>query len=351
MRLLPDSPLGWTPYAWLIYLSIFIVYAAARNTTALDWIIDAAGVLAFLVLYFRGFWVRGPAKLWIVFSILGLGVVYAPRNPGASVFFIYAAGFLGDVGPPAAGVRWLFVIVTVLALESWLIQLPPESWVPGIIFSVIVGGTNIHFAEVQRKNDALLKARETSEHLAAVAERERIARDLHDLLGHTLSVIVIKSELAAKLSERNPARAAEEIRDVERISRKALGEVRQAIHGYRGERFQDELANGRAALDAAGVAVVVDIAPVALGADEERALALALREAITNVIRHANARTCEITLTRDAAGVRLVVEDDGVGGTHVEGAGLAGMRARLGELGGTVQFEGSRGTRLTLVVS
>ena len=164
-------------------------------------------------------------------------------------------------------------------------------------------------------------------------------------------MIVIKSELAAKLSERNPARAAEEIRDVERISRKALSEVRQAIHGYRGERFQDELANGRAALDAAGVTASVDIAPVELGADEERALALALREAITNVIRHAKAKTCEITLARDANGIRLVVQDDGVGGAHVEGAGLAGMRARLAELGGTMQYEGNRGTRLTLVVS
>ena len=121
---------------------------------------------------------------------------------------------------------------------------------------------------MRRKDRALLKAREAVEHLAVVAERERIARDLHDLLGHTLSVIVIKSELAAKLADRDMARAVEEIRDVERISRTALQEVRRAIHGYRGERLQDELTNGRAALTAAGV--TLDASVELVGLDPEK---------------------------------------------------------------------------------
>lgn len=355
LRLLPpSSPLGWTPYAWLIYLPILFVYSSMLNTSAVDWALDAAVVVAFLALYFRGFWVHGSALLRIAFAIVALGVIYSPRNPGASVFFIYGAAFIGEATPrPAAGTRWLLVIAAIVAVEAWLVPLPPQAWIPGIVFSLIVGGTNIHYAEMRRKDHALVRAHRTAEQLATIAERERIARDLHDLLGHTLSVIVIKAELASKLSDIDPSRAADEIRDVERISRNALREVRHAIHGYRGERVQDEIATARAALASAGVALTFDAGDVGtagLDSDTERALALAVREAVTNVIRHARASRCDITLTREPSGVRLVIEDNGVGGDSPEGAGLSGMRARLGELGGTLARDASRGTRLTLWV-
>jgi two-component system sensor histidine kinase DesK len=314
IRLLPDSPLGWTPYAWLIYLSVFLAYTAAEGSAQV-WMIDGAAVALFLLLYFRAHWVQDTAVLRIALAIVVLGVIYSPRNPGASVFFVYGASFVGNAVRPGAAVRWLAVIVATLGLEAWLIPLPPQCWVPGIIFSIVIGGSNIHYAEVRRKDEALLQAHQRAEHLAAVAERERIARDLHDLLGHTLSVIVIKSELAAKLAERDSVRAAQEIREVERISRNALNEVRQAVHGYRGERLDQELANARTALEAAGVSLTTAIDPVAIGANEERALALGVREAITNVIRHARASHCSIALRQHDGTIVLVIEDDGVGGT------------------------------------
>src|SRR5690606_39867430 len=113
------------------------------------------------------------------------------RNPGASCFFIYGAAFVGQLGPPSRGVRWLFAIVVIAGIESWVAGLSPMFWVPAIVISLIIGGTNIHFAKVDRQNRELLRANEEAERLARVAERERIARDLHDLLGHTLSVIVL----------------------------------------------------------------------------------------------------------------------------------------------------------------
>jgi two-component system sensor histidine kinase DesK len=350
IRLLPDSPFGWTPYAWLVYLSFFVVYAAAVNDSAVDWTIDGAALAFFLVLYFRAFWVDGTTRLRIALVIVTLGLLLSPRNPGASTFFIYGAAFLGDALRPSLAVRWLLGFVAAIGLEAWLVPLSPAAWVPGIGISLLVGGTNIHFGEVRRKDEALLKAHQAAERLATIAERERIARDLHDLLGHTLSVIVIKAELAAKLSERDTARAAAEIRDVERISRQALQEVRRAIQGYRGERVQDELATARTALTAAGVALAADVGPLGLEADAEHALALAVREAVTNVIRHARAARCGVTGGREADGVRLVVEDDGIGGDHAEGTGLSGMRARLAEVGGTIERDGRQGTKLTLHV-
>jgi two-component system sensor histidine kinase DesK len=350
LRLLPpDSPVGWTPYAWLVYISIFIFYGYLKNDAA-GWAIDGAALFAFLILYFRGFWVGGTALLRVALGIVAIAVVITPRNAGGSCFFIYAAAFVGEISPPSRSIKWIAVIVGIVVLETWLIDLPPQAWIPAVVFSILVGGSNLHFAELRRKDQALVKAHELAEQLARTAERERIARDLHDLLGHTLSVIVLKSELAAKLADRNPARAAVEIREVEQISRNALAEVRHAIHGYRGEGLAAELERGRKALESAGVALEADIEPISLGADEERALALGLREAFTNIVRHARAKTCRITLARESGRTVLAVADDGVGGELIEGAGLSGMRTRLAAIGGRLEVDGRNGARLVLSV-
>jgi two-component system sensor histidine kinase DesK len=345
----PDSPVGWTPFAWLVYVSIFLFYGYLGNTPA-EWILDGSALIAFLILYFRGFWVCGTALLRIVLAIVAIAVIVTPHNPGGSCFFIYAAAFAGEIAPPSRGIKWIAVIVAIVALETAMFGMPPQSWVPAVVFSILVGGSNVHFAEMRRKDQALIKAHELAEQLARTAERERIARDLHDLLGHTLSVIVLKSELAAKLADRNPARAAVEIREVEQISRNALAEVRHAVHGYRGEGLGAELEKGRKALESAGVALQADVEPISLGADEERVLALGLREAFTNIVRHARATTCRVNLAREGGDIVLTVTDDGVGGELVEGAGLSGMRTRLGAVGGRLQVDGRTGARLVLSV-
>ena len=350
-RLLPQqSHLGWTPYAWLIYLSFYVVWAFFNSRTALDWAINTAGLLAFLAIYFNAFWVAGGRLVAMAFTIVGLGVLLIPFNPGANAFFIYGAAFLGEAVRPRAAARWLLLIVTVLALQAWLVPLHWVAWLPGLVFSLVIGGTNIHFAEVRRKERALLAAEKEAQRHAAVAERERIARDLHDLLGHTLSVIVIKSELASKLADRDPQRAAAEIRDVEQISRNALREVREAIHGYRGERLAQEIENGRKALAAAGVTLDAHLAPLGVEPAAEQALALAVREALTNVLRHARAQRCAVRVERTSDTVRVVVQDDGIGGGQHEGAGLSGMRTRLAALGGDMRRDGTRGTRIELLI-
>lgn len=351
VRLLPrGGPEGWTPYVWLIYLGLYIAYAFYRNRTALGWVIDGAVLIAFLALYFRGFWVWGRQAVPIVAAIAALGALASPRNPGASTFFIYAAAFGYRLGPSSVAFKWIAVIVLVIVVETLTIGLRPQTWIPAVVFSIIVGGVNVHFAELRHKDRRLARAQEEIEHIAKIAERERIARDLHDLLGHTLSVIVLKAELASKIADRDLSRALSEIHDVERISRNALMEVRQAISGYRGERLQDELATGREALEAAGVTVVTHIEPVGLARDQERTLAFALRESVTNVIRHARARRCEIRLSRNGQGLVLAIADDGVGGAVEEGSGLSGMRARVTALGGTVERDGHAGTRVTVTL-
>jgi two-component system sensor histidine kinase DesK len=200
-------------------------------------------------------------------------------------------------------------------------------------------------------NRQLRKANEEIEHLAKVAERERIARDLHDVLGHTLSVITLKSELAGKLMERDPQRAAKEIGEVEQISRQALSDVRDAIRGYRSQGLAAELAQAKSTLETAGLTVQCDAATtLKLPAVQESVLSLAVREAVTNVVRHAQARTCRLRLEQQNGACRLQIQDDGRGGFDTEGNGLRGMRERVEMLGGTLNRNTETGTTLTITL-
>lgn len=351
IRLLPpDMHLGVMPYVWLVYLGIYLSFPILGRASALAWALTLGGLALFLPLYFYAFWLEGRRLLLVSAGLVAIGVVVMPWNSGASVMFVYAAAFLGDAARPAVAMRWLGVIVLVIGLETLALSLPVYAWFPAAIFSVLVGGPNIFYAESRRANRRLRLAHEEVERLAKLAERERIARDLHDLLGHTLSVIVLKSELASKLASRDPERAAVEIREVEQISREALAEVRRAIQGYRAHGLSDEIAIARRALGAAGVALSCDVDPVELAPATEDALALALREAVTNVVRHARATRCSVRLAAADGCVELEVSDDGVGGDRGEGSGLAGMRARARELGGTVERDGSSGMRLTVSI-
>lgn len=351
MRLLPkDHDLGWGPYVWLVYLVTFLATPAIKRASALEWALTLAGAAVFLALYFRGFWYWDRRILWCAGGILLLGVLFVPFNWGASSFFIYAAAFVPHSGSKRLSWVLIGVILAILGVETWLADLSPYAWVPAAVFSLLIGGLNVQDSEVRRANAKLRMAQEEVERLAKTAERERIARDLHDLLGHTLSLITLKSELAARLVDRDPERAGREIREVERISREALREVRTAIAGYRSEGLQAELGRARLALEAAGVKLEYFAEPAPLDPAQETVLALALREAVTNVIRHARAKTCRITVESRDGEVRLTVCDDGLGGAAPEGIGLASMRDRVEGLGGRLERTGQEGTTLAIVL-
>lgn len=337
------------PYLWLVYMAWTFVYPAALGSLPL-FIETTVAALAFLVLYFRGYWVDGRALWPILVGIAAIGAILGPRNPIAVTYFIFAASFAPFVGSIALAWRIIAGLIAAILLEAALLHLNPYFWVPGVVFTAIVGAATVRSAEMKRMNAELRTAREDVERLAKVAERERIARDLHDVLGHTLSVIVLKSELAAKLADSDVARAAGEIRDVERIARESLSELREALAGYRAAGVAAEIERARDVLSAAGVRFECEIDEVRLAPLEESVVALAIREGITNVVRHAGASTCRLRLAREAHGCRFTIADDGRGTLAREGLGLTGMRERIEGLGGTFARDVAGGTQLTLTL-
>ncbi len=349
MRLLPKDQ-DWTPFGYLIYLAYFAIVPFLFPTPGWYRGLTVAATLAALAMYFGGYWIRDRRILWIVGGFLALGVGLLPTNAAASVFFVYAAAWPGKIFEPARAYRYLAAIVAIAAAEAIALRLPPYAWIPALVFPTLIGAMITHQYQKKRLTDRLLAAQGQAQQMAKVAERERIGRDLHDLLGHTLSVIVLKSELASKLAETDAARAAAEIRDVERISREALAQVRAAVTGYRSGGIERELAQARATLEAAGVRLETSVERPRLSPAQETVFAMALREAVTNVVRHAQARVCRVELRQHGRWCELEIADDGRGGAVPEGNGLSGMRQRVDALGGALERDGSAGTRLRIRV-
>jgi two-component system sensor histidine kinase DesK len=225
---------------------------------------------------------------------------------------------------------------------------------PVLIVGTLLGLGKIMDARLQRSRDQLLRKQEEVEQMATIAERERISRDLHDLLGHTLSLITLKAELAGKLFERDPDACRREIGDIERSARAALSEVRSAVSGYRQTGFAHELAGARASLAAASIELHAEVQAFALPAAAENVMSLALREAVTNIVRHAGATSCRLSLALEGGVIALRIADNGAtlasGAAIRHGNGLTGMQERLAALGGKLALKVERGLALELTL-
>ncbi|WP_091725556.1 sensor histidine kinase [Nocardioides scoriae] len=206
--------------------------------------------------------------------------------------------------------------------------------------------------QVLVRNAQLVQAQHTNRSLAVANERNRFARDLHDILGHSLTVITVKAELARRLLAVDPVRAEQELADLERLSRDALDDVRRAVEGYRDLTLPGELARARQALATAQIEADLPNATDMVPTQARELFAWTVREGVTNVIRHSHARHCQVVI----APGRLEVRDDGRGPAGSDdagrgGHGLLGLRERAAALGGSVQTETlDPGFRLAVVL-
>ena len=366
----PYDPPGWVHYIWLIYTGFLFTPAIAGPPRDWGWLWPTlASLPVFVIVYvqiMRTYRRNDPPRsraLPQVLTVALLGYALLPVNDSANTYLIYSVA----LAPYAAANFPRLVILTVVLLGVYALELLLLGFRPLVLGMTALAGiaaaaTNYVLLENRRKNMALRRSSEEVQRLARVAERERIGRDLHDLLGHTLSLIAIKSELAAKLLERDRAAAAREVADVTQIAREALKQVRTAVTGIRAAALEGELASARLLLETTGVALKYEHDGALLPAEVETALAMIVREAVTNIQRHAGARQALIRVSldeRSAAGtsgtgrgkaVLLHVSDDGRGGITAPGNGLAGISERVKSLGGTLHIESPRGKGSVLCV-
>jgi len=336
------------PYLFLAYLLLYPLPWLARPPSATDVAAFALGLVVFVPVYLYSW--RAPTarrQLACLLVTLAIGFALQPFGGVWGVFAVYAAAIAAHLRPARHAVHALLAIGAAVLAFAALRGLPLFDWAFTLFFGALVGVASLYQARIEAANRELAASREEARRLAVIAERERIARDLHDVLGHTLTVVAVKADLAGKLVGRDPDAARRELDEIRRTAREALAELRSAVTGMRSATLAAELAGAREALGSAGLAHAVRADSGPLPPAIETALAYVLRESVTNVVRHAEATRCEIALTCDGAEARLEVRDDGRGDVRTEGNGIAGMRLRLAPLGGRLELDGRGGTCVT----
>lgn len=359
------SPVGWltivVPAVFLAYL-VYVADAVGQDspTNGLGGYVAlgvfAASYLAIVVRRSHLVWVsRRPWTFWISYGLLVASFVaelpFAHATAFVMCLYITAIGVARFGARAAPGVLVLAVasLVVPVMIPAWHDSLGTAFDNIAPLAIPVVAVATYAVARVHRTNIALAEARSEITRLAAENERTRIARDLHDLLGHSLTTITLKAGLAHRLRAADPERAAQEIAAVEELSRHALAEVRSAVSSYREVTLATELAHGRELLRASGVSADLPTATDVVHPPHRELFAWAVREGLTNVARHARATSCSVTLSAWDVEIR----DDGVGEPALDGNGLAGLRERAAAVGGMVEVGPlrPRGWRLRVSVS
>lgn len=309
----------------------------------------------FLILYFTCFRTSGRPQVTSAFAIAVLGGALMVFDTWAVTYLSYAAAIialssvrirtqLAVLGlmmlPPMLGQLYAsYGGLSLVDLAQASLSFDLRRYISSLDFGLPI--TTFCIAHVykssRRKDRLLLLSRQHASRMGALAERERIARDLHDLLGHTLSMIALKADLAGKLLSVDLHKAGEEMSEVAKVSRQALSEVREAITGMRNVAIASEAASMQTLLEGSRIALHFDLKDIAMAETSQQALAMALREAATNIHRHSRATQAWVTLDHNGQQAQLEVKDNGVGGEHTHGNGLLGMADRLRAIGGGME--------------
>jgi two-component system sensor histidine kinase DesK len=351
-------PFAWTLFTavWLLFPVGFVVQVLRSDLSPVQLLAFLTSIAAFISLFLwlmlrypfpaelapQEFRVRIGLLLILAALALYVELAYGSGVPYRFMYVVVAAVTL-----PTRQAAWMVATVTVFAGAIYAVQAEWDefatSWGDLVPFPLIGIGmiavsrlvVTVRELQAARREIAQLAAAE-----AVAGERLRFARDLHDLLGHSLSSITLKSELAGRLLPTAPEKAAAEIRDIESVARRSLGEVREAVSGYRQPTLDEELSGAREMLEAAGIACRSENEASPLPNAMDAVLAWTVREGVTNVIRHSRADRCEIRVTRDGEEVRVEVKDDGHDSppeherTYSNGSGLSGVAERIAASGG-----------------
>jgi two-component system sensor histidine kinase DesK len=345
--------LSWAAI-WLVFLGYPIADILGGRYSPTRAVIAWICLVGFAALYLFGMWICLSLVPRVAAGVQLLPLV-ALFVMGITLTLVFRGGWTGLLVycGVAAGwtLRWRFLVPVLFALGVFMVvsgALLGYSWADlGFItfLTVALGFTMLAFRRLIATVVELRTARAEVSRLAIADERLRISRDVHDILGHSLSVIALKSQVARRLMHSDPDAAAEAMGDVESVARESLAEVRAMVTGYRQRSLTDELQGARDVLDAAGIAFAVTRDSFVPPAPVDSLLAWTVREGVTNVLRHSRAHHCEISLEASNGGFTVAIVDDGVGGVaNAGGSGLHGLRERVGAAGGHVEAgPGDRG--------
>lgn len=345
--------------AWLVpeVASVIQIHSSPLGTA-----LRVAGIALFGVAWIwliapGPIWVRGVERWSLLLLLTALSCVYSifvGDSLGLFIFVAVAAGFVLKQRHATATIISLVVIAAVCGFISGA-DMPGASYNFLLIFTL--GMSMIFWGRLIEANHKLRAAREEIARLAVSEERLRFARDLHDLLGHSLSSIALKSELARRLVTDNPERAEQEITEIEGVVRDALKEVREAVSGYRQTTLHAELYRAREILRAADIEYLREGEIPRLAPGGEQVISWVVREGVTNVVRHSRASQCRITLRTKSDAVEVEIEDDGVGcqshesASKPHGNGLTGLRERVASANGHLAIDSPPGGGLRLLAA
>jgi two-component system, NarL family, sensor histidine kinase DesK len=355
-RVFPDS-VGWFPLLWMSYL-----FFPAYNLTIFPMTQMGVGyvlLLLFAISYRNAYFETKYYALWMGLQLSILfyfGLFY-------NYWFLYMGFF------PASFIGWhqkkkgflisyfTLVGITITVLIIHLDQLMADKSFGHLLFFLIMLVVPFgmrSMADKARLQEQLKEANEKIEQLVKQEERQRIARDLHDTLGHTLSLITLKSQLVEKLIDKNPERAKVEVNDVQQTSRSALRQVRELVSEMRAVKLVEEMIEVERILKAANITFTckgdTNLSKVSLY--KQNVLSMCVKEAITNVVKHSGATKCSITLEQTAGDLSIHIHDNGrgLGEQHQKGNGLHGIEERLSIIDGVLHVSSKKGTLVTITV-
>lgn len=370
-RLFPKSE-GVAPYFLLSNLLIpmyFLLYEPS-SVQWLGFVLIGIFVLSFRQSYFYAKWAT-PILIVQVVILLILAAVFHPMY--TFIGFMIAAPLSKQKLPILLSITIVFTVAMGFIAVPYLDEMGSLVWI-GLVpmFGICILPYIIRTSTRFQQKSARLRA-ETAERMAQQEERQRIARELHDTLGHTLSLIALKGEVVEKLVNRNPERAIEEAREIRETARAALKQMRELVTEMKVTYFADEYKHAVSLCSAAGIPLffqyqsISDPRPSNVGTEDalvnnplpltplqETILAMCFRETITNVVRHSRATKCNVHLDIQEGEVRVSVSDDGIGADkdqfYTSSNGLAGLRQRLIMIDGRMSLSSSpgKGTEVTL---
>ncbi|MET3963359.1 two-component system sensor histidine kinase DesK [Marmoricola sp. OAE513] len=346
----PGGPRRWGPVfalVWLFYLLNPLEEAWSQRDTVSGWV-GIVATITFAVVYGAGFLMlrlnRPVGSPFRMSQSVTLGITMIAAQVVLAVVVCAAVGQAGTATAVYVAVtsmialeaRWAWLVTVLVAGTAYGAGLVVDGWHEdrGLLFGTLVAALAIWgISQSISRNIEVLAVREENAKLALDDERNRFARDLHDILGHSLTVITVKAELAQKLFDVDPERARAEVADLERLSRDALADVRRAVEGYRELTLPGELSRARMALQAAEIEADLPNSTDEVPGELRELFAWTIREGVTNVIRHSGARRCVVRLTPRS----VEVADDGRGPeSSVPGNGLVGLRERAAVVAATV---------------